>query len=485
MSTITQVGGTATANLVPGSGSDGDTLTISAPAGVAARDVLLAHITTNNRTVTAPSGWVNFGGGTSAGFAWQAQLYYKIAGSSEPADYDWTIGSGTDAPSAGCINAWRGVDNGDPIGAIAEVFDDSDLSEPSTTPSVTVPSDCPRGRLYAVRACRRAAADGVVFSESDASWSRRTTVAGLGGVSYTVSHFSHDTSPSFTTSGSKTGLAISGSLTETNNYKATYALREENQGTSAMTLGSVTMDVEADHRISGDVDLTLGNVTADFAGEGSPPTGDVAMTLSPVSADFAADSDIGGDSDLQLSPVVAGFSGAVEPIGDIDLQLPSVTVQFGTETQPFGEHVIRVEEEKRSFLVIQDDPGLIPIYVGEVNFPIDYADFGLTLQPITMDFAGALIHGDLSMTLPSIGMAVDAKKVNIVYAVDIGNGSLTSFTVTHNLGSKDVLTAVYETASPYEEVQPTSIERTTTNTITVTFPVAPTTSQYRVVVVYG
>lgn len=72
-----------------------------------------------------------------------------------------------------------------------------------------------------------------------------------------------------------------------------------------------------------------------------------------------------------------------------------------------------------------------------------------------------------------------------MYAIDIGNGSDTSITVTHNLESRDVLTAVYEAASPYEEVQPTSIERTTTNTVTVTFPFAPTTNQYRVVVVYG
>jgi len=67
------------------------------------------------------------------------------------------------------------------------------------------------------------------------------------------------------------------------------------------------------------------------------------------------------------------------------------------------------------------------------------------------------------------------------YAVSIGDGSNTSYTVTHNLGTTDVTVEVFEVASPYARVF-TDVEHTSTNTITVKFATAPTTNQYRVVV---
>lgn len=87
------------------------------------------------------------------------------------------------------------------------------------------------------------------------------------------------------------------------------------------------------------------------------------------------------------------------------------------------------------------------------------------------------------LPLPVVQFTV--QRTVVVYAVNIGDNVNSSFTVTHNLGTRDVLTGVYEAASPYAEVLPTSVERTTTDTVTVTFPFIPTAGQYRVVVVYG
>jgi hypothetical protein len=98
-------------------------------------------------------------------------------------------------------------------------------------------------------------------------------------------------------------------------------------------------------------------------------------------------------------------------------------------------------------------------------------------------FVLAECHNAPMMPLPTVNIA--ATRENQVYAVNIGDGSTTSFAVTHNFNTRDVLTAVYEASSPYEEVQPTAIERTTVNTVTVTFTTPPTTNQYRVVVVLG
>jgi hypothetical protein len=66
------------------------------------------------------------------------------------------------------------------------------------------------------------------------------------------------------------------------------------------------------------------------------------------------------------------------------------------------------------------------------------------------------------------------------YATSIGDGSSTSFTITHSLGSLDAEIQVYETATG--NVVFPDMQNTTTNTSTITFSVAPTTNQYRVVV---
>lgn len=68
------------------------------------------------------------------------------------------------------------------------------------------------------------------------------------------------------------------------------------------------------------------------------------------------------------------------------------------------------------------------------------------------------------------------------YAVSIGDGAATSYTVTHNLGTKDVTVHVYDNSSPYAQVE-TDVEHATSNAVTIKFALAPTTDQYRIVVV--
>lgn len=59
-------------------------------------------------------------------------------------------------------------------------------------------------------------------------------------------------------------------------------------------------------------------------------------------------------------------------------------------------------------------------------------------------------------------------------------GSSTSYVVTHNLNSLDVLIEVYEVATG--ETVYTDVIRTSVNVVTVVFAVAPTSGQYRVVI---
>lgn len=76
---------------------------------------------------------------------------------------------------------------------------------------------------------------------------------------------------------------------------------------------------------------------------------------------------------------------------------------------------------------------------------------------------------------------VDGQVSAGTYAETIGNGSATTITVTHSLGTRDVLVQVFETSSPYAEVL-VDTRRTTTSAVDLVFATAPTSNQYRVVV---
>lgn len=60
--------------------------------------------------------------------------------------------------------------------------------------------------------------------------------------------------------------------------------------------------------------------------------------------------------------------------------------------------------------------------------------------------------------------------------------SETSYTVTHNLGSSDVLVQVSEVASPYSKVE-TDVELTSDSAVTIKFAAAPSSGAYKVVVI--
>lgn len=78
-------------------------------------------------------------------------------------------------------------------------------------------------------------------------------------------------------------------------------------------------------------------------------------------------------------------------------------------------------------------------------------------------------------------VAIDPAVVVRKYAETIGDTTTTSFTITHNLGTRDVVVSIVGAASTWDMIL-TDWSATTTNTITVTFATAPTTNQYRITV---
>lgn len=68
------------------------------------------------------------------------------------------------------------------------------------------------------------------------------------------------------------------------------------------------------------------------------------------------------------------------------------------------------------------------------------------------------------------------------YTTTIGDAAAQTFTVTHSLGTRAVTVAVYETASPYAEVE-VEVLHTSTSVVTINTNSVPTSGQYTVVVV--
>jgi hypothetical protein len=98
---------------------------------------------------------------------------------------------------------------------------------------------------------------------------------------------------------------------------------------------------------------------------------------------------------------------------------------------------------------------------------------GLTLGT---GLTGSSFNGSSAVTA-----AIDTTVVARKYSTAL-TGSATSYTVTHNLGTRDVQVSVRETGSPYAKVEP-DIAMATTNTVTISFASAPTSDQYTVTVI--
>ena len=101
---------------------------------------------------------------------------------------------------------------------------------------------------------------------------------------------------------------------------------------------------------------------------------------------------------------------------------------------------------------------------------------GLTLTGTT--FA---VGAGTGISVGADTVAIDSAVVVSKYAESVGDGTATSYTVTHSLNTKDVVVSVYDNSSPYAEVV-CDVQHTSTSAITLLFSIAPTSNQYRVVV---
>lgn len=101
---------------------------------------------------------------------------------------------------------------------------------------------------------------------------------------------------------------------------------------------------------------------------------------------------------------------------------------------------------------------------------------------ITKVAEGSTISAGTGLTKTGTVVAIDTAVVARKYSTTFGDGSATSYTITHNLGTRAVEVAVFLTASTYDEVD-FVVQHATTNTVTILCNTAPASGAYTAVVV--
>lgn len=68
------------------------------------------------------------------------------------------------------------------------------------------------------------------------------------------------------------------------------------------------------------------------------------------------------------------------------------------------------------------------------------------------------------------------------YAASFGDGSATSYVITHNFNTRDVTVVVFPNSGTYDDVE-VDVGRTSVNAVTLVFATAPSSNAYRAVVI--
>ncbi len=146
---------------------------------------------------------------------------------------------------------------------------------------------------------------------------------------------------------------------------------------------------------------------------------------------------------------------------------------------------ITVEEGTSSGVTYRQTSVNFVLGTGAVNF----VTFGSSAGPATETSAGVIEIATQAETNAGIedNVAVTPLKLanspwaNRKHAQNIGDGSATSYTVTHNLNTRDVVVEVYRNSGNYDSVL-VEVQRSSLNAVTLVFDTAPAVNAYRVLV---
>jgi len=133
-----------------------------------------------------------------------------------------------------------------------------------------------------------------------------------------------------------------------------------------------------------------------------------------------------------------------------------------------------------AYLTIQGDGTTITTDASSNSLVISIADSSETVKgAVELATTAEVITGTdtvRAVTPAGVEAHYDAKN----FAGDVGDGSSTSYAITHSLETLDVIVQVYEKSSGATVF--TDVERTDTDTVTLIFASAPASNAYRVLV---
>jgi hypothetical protein len=207
--------------------------------------------------------------------------------------------------------------------------------------------------------------------------------------------------------------------------------------------------------------ITLGTTSLDFAlfsvagtmlaGDGLSKTGDILE----VNVDAAGAIEIAADNlKIKINPNFDGLNTTSDGLA-LDSNVAGTGITFTAG-------VLSTDTIDLTSATGNGVSGLLPIADGGTNAGTE-AEARNTLAATT-----------------STGLTTSTPALARVSAQTVGNSSDTTFSIVHNLGTRDVAVQVYD-SSTYDTVI-TDVVRTNTNQIDVSFSTAPGSGAYRVVV---
>lgn len=183
----------------------------------------------------------------------------------------------------------------------------------------------------------------------------------------------------------------------------------------------------------------------------------------------------------------AEFPGAFVPVSNVGtnngnslwLANPSGAVTVGTTAIPFTQLNGATDLLAGAGIAISGNT------VSIENSGVLTVAHGGTAQSTAAGARGT--SGIGAQTAPSGGgsggvQSIQADGIPVKVECVIGDGSTTSFVITHNLGTRAVIVDISAAATPWQQVD-ADVFKTSTNTITITFAVAPTSSQFTVTII--
>ena len=237
-----------------------------------------------------------------------------------------------------------------------------------------------------------------------------------------------------------------------------------------VTAGAVSLNKDPVITLSGDV---TGSATMTNLGDVT-----ITTTVQPNSVELGADTTgdyvatiVGTANEITVSPN-SGESAAVT-IGLPDNVEITGNLQVGGNLNVIGT----VNSVNTTQINIEDNK--VKLNSNATGTPT--ADAGILVERGTS--ADAEILWNETSDVWQIGQ-VGGNYHNIArkYATTIGDGAATSYTVTHNLGTKDLTVQIFETTADYNQIE-ADVQHTSDSAVTVKFASAPTAGEYRVVIV--